>query len=70
MITAPRESPQAAARQENQAKASRLALLRAKVNSEDYLFEAIQRLAQIMSNEILGIPHGGMFHERQRKGRK
>jgi hypothetical protein len=70
MITAPRESPQAAVRRENQAKASRLALLRAKVNSEDYLFEAIQRLAQVMSNEILGIPQGGMFHERQRKGRK
>jgi hypothetical protein len=67
---APRESPQAAALQEDQAKASRLALLRAKVNSEDYLFEAIQRLAQIMSNEILGIPHGGMLYERQRKRRK
>jgi hypothetical protein len=69
MITAPQESPPAS-RRENQTKASRLALLRAKVNSEDYLFEAIQRLAQIMSNEILGIPHGGMFHGRQRKGRK
>jgi hypothetical protein len=56
--------------QESQAKASRVALLRAKVNSEEYLFEAIHRLAQIMSNEILGIPQGGMFHERQRKGRK
>jgi hypothetical protein len=67
---APRESPQAGALQENQEKDSRLALLRAKVNNEDYLFEAIQRLAQIMSNEILGIPQGGMFHERQRKGRK
>jgi hypothetical protein len=69
MITAPRKSP-LAAQPENQAKASRLALLRAKVNSEDYLFEAIQRLAQIMSNEILGIPHGGIFYERQRKRRK
>jgi hypothetical protein len=69
MITAPRKSP-LAAQSESQAKASRLALLRAKVNSEEYLFEAIQRLAQIMSNEILGISHGGMFYERQRKGRK
>jgi hypothetical protein len=69
MITAPRKSP-LAAQPESQAKAARLALLRAKVNSEDYLFEAIHRLAQIMSNEILGIPQGGMFHERQRKGRK
>ncbi|MFP3043811.1 hypothetical protein LQZ19_18520 [Treponema primitia] len=55
---------------ENQAGTSRLELLRAKVNSEDYLYEAIQRMAQIISNELLGIPHGGMFHERQRKGRK
>jgi hypothetical protein len=69
MITASRESPPTA-QTETQTKALRLALLRAKVNSEDYLFEAIQRLAQIMSNEILGIPHGGMFYERQRKGRK
>jgi hypothetical protein len=69
MITAPRESP-LAAQLESQAKATRLALLRAKVNSDDYLFEAIQRMAQVMSNEILGIPHGGMFHGRQRKGRK
>jgi hypothetical protein len=69
MIMGPRKAPPAA-QPESQAKTSRLALLRAKVNSEDYLFEAIQRLAQIMSNEILGIPHGGMFYERQRKGRK
>jgi hypothetical protein len=55
---------------DNQAGTSRLELLRAKVNSEDYLYEAIQRIAQILSNELLGIPHGGMFHERQRKGRK
>jgi hypothetical protein len=69
MITAPREFP-LAAQPEIQAKNSRLALLRAKVNNEDYLFEAIQRMAQVMSNEILGIPQGGMFHGRQRKGRK
>jgi hypothetical protein len=63
MITVPRET-------ENQAVSSRIDLLRAKINSEDYLYEAIQRMAQILSNEILDIPHGGMFHERQRKGRK
>jgi hypothetical protein len=69
MIMAPRELP-LAAQPKTQAKDSRLALLRAKVNNEDYLFEAIQRMAQVMSNEILGIPQGGMFHGQQRKGRK
>jgi hypothetical protein len=69
MITVQREKP-LAIQPDNQGGTSRLELLRAKVNSEDYLYEAIQRIAQILSNELLGIPHGGMFHERQRKGRK
>ncbi|WP_010257825.1 hypothetical protein [Treponema primitia] len=69
MIRVQRKIP-LAIQPENQAGVSRLELLRAKVNSEDYLYEAIQRMAQILSNELLGIPHGGMFHERQRKGRK
>ena len=54
----------------NQTGPSRIDLLKVKKHSEDYLSEAIQRMAQVMSNEILGIPHGSMFHERQRKGRK
>jgi hypothetical protein len=69
MITVQRGKP-LAIQPDNQAGISRLELLRAKVNSEDYLYEAIQRIAQILSNELLGIPHGGMFHERQRRGRK
>jgi hypothetical protein len=69
MITVQREKP-LTIQPDNQARTSRLELLRAKVNSEDYLYEAIQRIAQILSNELLGIPHGRMFHERQRKGRK
>jgi hypothetical protein len=55
---------------ENQAEYSRIERLRNKINSEDYLYEAIQRIAQILSNEILGIPQGGINYERQRKGRK
>ena len=38
---------------------NRLNLLKQKINDEDYLFEAIQRIAQVLSNEISGIPGGG-----------
>lgn len=48
---------------------SRLEVLRMKVNSEDYLHEAIQRIALIISNELLDIPQGGSY-ERQRKSRQ
>jgi hypothetical protein len=37
----------------------RINLLKHKINDEDYLFEAIQRIAQVLSNEISGIPRGG-----------
>jgi hypothetical protein len=69
MISVPRGVP-LAEQTENQAEYSRIERLRDKINSEEYLFEAIQRIAQILSNEILGIPQGGMNYERQRKGRK
>jgi hypothetical protein len=48
----------------------RIAILKQKIDNEDYLNEAIQRIAQVLSNEILELPHGGSYHERQRKGRK
>jgi hypothetical protein len=44
--------------------------LRKKINSEDYLYEAIQRIAQVLSNELLEVSRGGIYHERQRKRRK
>ncbi|MDR0473346.1 MAG: hypothetical protein LBH43_06715 [Treponema sp.] len=37
----------------------RLNLLKQKINDEDYLVEAIQRIAQVLSNEISGIPRKG-----------
>jgi anti-sigma28 factor (negative regulator of flagellin synthesis) len=55
---------------ENKIPASRIEMLRKKIDNGDYLYEAIQRIAQVLSNEILDIPQGGMNHERQRKGRK
>jgi hypothetical protein len=49
---------------------ARLAALREKINNEDYLHEAIQRIALILSNELLDIPQGGWSYERQRKRRR
>jgi len=46
----------------------RIELLRQKINSEAYLCEAIQRIAQVLSNELLGIEQGGVFYGRQQKG--
>ena len=44
---------------------NRLNLLKLKINDEDYLLEAIQRIAQVLSNEITGIP-GGRKNERKK----
>ena len=49
---------------------SRLDVLRLKINNEDYLHEAIQRIALIISNELLDLPQGGRSYERQRKSRQ
>ena len=49
---------------------SRLEVLRQKINNEDYLHEAIQRIALIISNELLDLPQGGRTYERQRKSRQ
>jgi hypothetical protein len=50
--------------------AKRLELLRRRINDEDYLHAAIQRLALVLSNELMDISKEGVRHERQRKGRK
>jgi hypothetical protein len=49
---------------------SELEILRKKINSEDYIYEAIERIALVLSNQLLDIPQGGKRNERQRKGRK
>ena len=49
---------------------SKLEILREKINNEDYLHEAIQRIALIISNELLDLPQGGRSYERQRKSRQ
>ena len=37
---------------------NKLNILKKKINDEDYLYEAVQRIAQVLSNEITGIPGG------------
>ena len=49
---------------------SKLEILRQKINNEDYLCEAIARIALIISNELLDLPQGGRSYERQRKSRQ
>lgn len=47
-----------------------LELMRQRVNDENYLRAAIQRLALVMSNELMEITEKGGRNERKRKGRK
>ena len=49
---------------------SKLDILRKKINNEDYIHEAIQRIALTISNELLDLPRGGRPHEQRRKGRQ
>jgi hypothetical protein len=70
MITVTREAPVKARKESTTIEASKLEALRQKINNEDYLCEAIQRIALILSNELLDIPQGGGYYERQWKGRK
>jgi hypothetical protein len=55
------------AKNNTQIVSPRIAILRQKIDNKDYLYEAIQRIAQVLSNEILELPHGGSYHERQWK---
>jgi len=47
-----------------------LELLQRRINDEDYLHAAIQRLALVLSNELMEITMEGGSNERQRKKRK
>jgi len=49
---------------------SKLEVLRQKINNDEYVYEAIQRIALTISNELLDIPQGGGSYERQRKSRQ
>jgi hypothetical protein len=48
---------------------TRLEQLRQSINDEDYLYAAIQRIAVVLSNELMDISQKeGRYNERQRKG--
>ena len=47
-----------------------LEVLRRRINDENYLHAAIQRLALVMSNEIMEITDEGGRNGRKRKRRK
>jgi hypothetical protein len=46
----------------------RVAELKLKVNNKEYIDDAISRIAQVLSWEMLGIPHGGESDERKWNG--
>ena len=50
--------------------ADRLELMRQRINDEHYLRAAIQRLALVLSNELMDISTKGGHNEQQRKRRK
>jgi hypothetical protein len=54
--------------QESRLPPSGIELLRKKINNEEYLYEAIQRIALVLSNEIQEMNQKGARNER--KGRK
>jgi len=49
---------------------TKLEQLRYRINDENYLNAAIQRLALVLSNELMEMTQEGLRHERQRKRRK
>jgi hypothetical protein len=50
--------------------AKKLEALRRRINDENYLHAAIQRLALVLSNELMDITTEGGRNEQQRKRRK
>jgi hypothetical protein len=55
---------------ENRTPHSGIELLRKKINNEVYLNEAIQRIALVLTNEILDVSQGGLIRGRQWEKRK
>ena len=43
----------------------KLEQLRHRINDEEYLHAAIQRLALVLSNELMDMSPGGSYNERQ-----
>jgi hypothetical protein len=53
---------------EHTLSSTRLELLRKRINDKDYMYAAIQRIALVLSNELMDLSQeGGSYNERQRK---
>ena len=56
---------------EQTVSSSRLEQLRHRINDKDYMYAAIQRIALVLSNELVDMSQGtGGYNGRQRKRRK
>jgi hypothetical protein len=53
-----------ALKQNKGAGSPRIRALKEKIDDEDYLYEAIQRIALVLSNEITGVSKGEKIGER------
>jgi hypothetical protein len=53
---------------EHTLSSTRLEHLRKCINDKDYMYAAIQRIAFVLSNELMDMSQGGSRNERQRKG--
>ena len=50
---------------------SKVEQLRQRINDKDYMYAAIQRIALVLSNELMDMSqNGGRYNERQRKRRR
>ena len=50
---------------------TRIEQLRERINDKEYLYAAIQRIAMVLSNELMEMsPGGGAYIERQRKRKR
>jgi hypothetical protein len=56
---------------EQTVSSSRLEQLRKRINDKDYMYAAIQRIALVLSNELVDMSQNGRsYNERQRKRRR
>ena len=52
---------------ENALSSTRLDQLRKRINDKDYMYAAIQRIALVLSNELMDMSPGGSYNERKRR---
>jgi len=52
---------------EHTLSSTRLEQLRKRINDKDYMYAAIQRIALVLSNELMDMSQGGIYSERQHK---